>query len=47
MAKILRKSLEYHKAQFPTLNIFYCKNRYFVIIAFKMLNMEFKSEYAR
>ena len=35
------KSLENHEAQFPKFSVFIGqKNRYFVIIAFKMLKME-------
>ena len=46
MAKISRKSQENHnEAQFPKLSVFVGqKNRYFVIIAFKMLKLELKFE---
>ena len=45
MVKILRKSLENHEAQFPKLSIFLAKYRYFIIIAFKKLKMQFKFKY--
>ena len=45
MGKILRKSYENHKAQFPKLSVFIGQNRYFVIITFKILKMEFKFNY--
>ena len=45
MAKILRKSYENHKAQFPKLSLLLAKNQYFVILAFKMLKLEFKFKY--
>ena len=47
MAKILRKSQENHKAQFPELNVLLAKNRHYVIITFKMLKTDFKSKYKR
>ena len=47
MAKILRKSEENHKAEFPKLSVFVAKNRYYVIFTFKMLNMELKFEHTR
>jgi len=46
MINILRKSYEHHKAQFPKYSVFLlAKNRYFVVIAFKMLKVEFKFKY--
>ena len=45
MAKILRKFLENRDAQFPKVSVFIGQSRYFVIIAFKMLEMEFKIKY--
>ena len=42
MAKILRQSLKNNEAQFPKFCVFIARNRYFVIIAFKMLKIEFK-----
>ena len=42
MVKIFRKSYENHEAQFPNIVFLLIKNRNFVIIAFKMLKMEFK-----
>ena len=42
------KSLENHKAQFRKLSVFLlAKNRYYVIIAFKIMKMEFKFEHTR
>ena len=41
MAKILRISYENDKAQFPELSVLLAKNRYYIIITFKMLKMEF------
>ena len=46
MLKILRKSSENHEAQLPTFVFSLAKNRHFVVIAFKMLKMEFKFKYA-
>ena len=43
MVKTLRKSYENYEAQFPELSCFYWpKDRYYVVIAFKMLKREFK-----
>ena len=45
MIKVLRESLENQEAQFPKFSVLLAKNRYFVVIAFKMLKMEFKFMY--
>ena len=47
MVKISRKSLENREAQFTKLSVFHAKNQYFVLIAIKMLFMEFKFEHTR
>ena len=45
MVKILRTSYESHEAQFLKFSVFIGQNRYFVVIAFKMLKMECKFKY--
>ena len=39
MFKILRKSLENHKAQFPKLSVLLARNQFYVIVTFKVLKM--------
>ena len=45
MAKILTKSYENQEAEFPKFSVILVTNRYFVVIAFKMLKMEFNFKY--
>ena len=45
MVKILRKSEENHKAQFPKVSVFIGLNQYFIANSFQMLKMEFKFKY--
>ena len=47
MAKILRRPYESDKAQIPKQSVLLAKNRYYVIITFKLLKIEFKFDYAR
>ena len=47
MVKISRKSQENHEAQFPKFSAFIGQNLYFVVIAFKMVKMEFKFNYTK
>ena len=42
MAKILRKSLEYHKAQFPKSSFLFAENQCCVIFALKVLKRKLK-----
>ena len=43
--EIERKSKGNHEAQIPKKRVFVGKNRYYVIITFKMLEIEFKFKY--
>ena len=45
MVKIIRKSEENHEARFQNFTFLMAKNRYFVVIAFKLPKMEFKFKY--
>ena len=47
MAKILRKSYEIHKGQYPNLVFVLATDQHCVIITFKMLKIDFNFEYTK